>query len=131
MSSATNKRVSILDTPRSGSFKRNIIDGVPHCVDCNCVIDEYMPGQGGKPMRCSKCVKLRKSTVGIQQAAHTIVSCAVRSGIIKPPSQFSCVDCGLPASVYDHRNYYKPLDVQPVCRSCNVIRGPAINLKAA
>lgn len=36
-----------------------------------------------------------------------------------------CVDCGKPARVYDHREYAKPLDVQPVCSGCNVRRGPA------
>ena len=30
-----------------------------------------------------------------------------------------CVDCGKPAHSYDHRDYEKPLDVEPVCRSCN------------
>lgn len=27
---------------------------------------------------------------------------------------------------YDHRDYTKPLSVEPVCRSCNKLRGPAI-----
>lgn len=35
-----------------------------------------------------------------------------------------CTDCDAPASEYDHRNYYKKLDVQPVCRLCNCVRGP-------
>ena len=37
-----------------------------------------------------------------------------------------CVDCGAPARDYDHRDYNKPLDVEPVCRRCNILRGPAI-----
>jgi hypothetical protein len=36
-----------------------------------------------------------------------------------------CVDCGAPATDYDHRNYDKPLDVDPVCHKCNCRRGPA------
>lgn len=36
-----------------------------------------------------------------------------------------CVDCGKRATQYDHRDYSKPLDVKPVCRSCNLYRGPA------
>jgi len=39
----------------------------------------------------------------------------------------ACVDCGNPASVYDHRDYLKPLEVDPVCRVCNSKRGPAMN----
>ena len=41
----------------------------------------------------------------------------------------ACVDCGARASCYDHRDYNKPLDVDPVCRSCNYKRGPAISEK--
>ncbi len=37
-----------------------------------------------------------------------------------------CVDCGKKAGHYDHRDYNQPLDVQPVCESCNCRRGPAI-----
>lgn len=38
-----------------------------------------------------------------------------------------CVDCGAPADRYDHRDYSKPLDVEPVYCSCNGRRGPAKN----
>ena len=38
-----------------------------------------------------------------------------------------CVDCGTQrASVYDHRDYSKPIDVVAVCARCNLKRGPAI-----
>lgn len=40
-----------------------------------------------------------------------------------------CVDSGKPAEFYDHRDYSRPLDVEPVCPSCNSQRGPAIDLK--
>ena len=36
-----------------------------------------------------------------------------------------CVDCGAPATQWDHRSYSRPLDVDPVCSSCNIRRGPA------
>ena len=42
---------------------------------------------------------------------------------------FSCVDCGNPAFDYDHRRYKAPLDVVPVCRPCNLKRGPAIDVQ--
>ena len=34
-----------------------------------------------------------------------------------------CTDCNARASVYDHRDYNKPLEVAPVCKGCNVVRG--------
>jgi hypothetical protein len=37
----------------------------------------------------------------------------------------NCVDCADPASKYDHRDYGRPLDVEPVCQKCNHKRGPA------
>lgn len=36
-----------------------------------------------------------------------------------------CRDCRKRAVHYDHRDYGKPLDVDPVCQGCNVRRGPA------
>jgi hypothetical protein len=48
---------------------------------------------------------------------------ARRKGKLKPAKEFVCVDCGKPATDYDHRNYTKPLDVVPVCRGCNLRRG--------
>jgi hypothetical protein len=39
-----------------------------------------------------------------------------------------CVDCGAQARDYDHRDYNKPLEVNPVCRRCNLRRGPAIEV---
>jgi hypothetical protein len=43
-----------------------------------------------------------------------------------PARTFNCVDCGKTAHGYDHRDYRKPLDVVPICRSCNYKRGPAL-----
>jgi hypothetical protein len=39
-------------------------------------------------------------------------------------SGIKCMDCGEPATCYDHRNYYHPLAVDPVCKRCNNKRGP-------
>ena len=51
---------------------------------------------------------------------------AKKHGRIKPITESTkCVDCGKPAEMYDHRDYYKPLEVNPVCRTCNTKRGPA------
>lgn len=48
---------------------------------------------------------------------------AVLSGELPNPSTLKCVDCGQAASEYEHRDYAKPLDVAPVCGSCNMKRG--------
>lgn len=58
--------------------------------------------------------------------AYTIVGRAIRLGEMAPVHGQDCADCGKPAVHYDHRDYGRPLDVQPVCRRCNCLRGPAI-----
>lgn len=56
----------------------------------------------------------------------TEVAKAIRRGQLRRPSEFPCAGCGGPAIEYDHRDYNLPLVVEPVCRSCNLRRGPAI-----
>jgi len=50
----------------------------------------------------------------------------IREGRLKPVKECLCVDCGAPARHYDHRDYNKPTEVDPVCGSCNYKRGGAI-----
>ena len=51
---------------------------------------------------------------------------AVKAGLIpRITKKTKCVDCGAKAYGYDHRDYYKPLEVEPICRKCNHKRGPA------
>jgi hypothetical protein len=57
--------------------------------------------------------------------AHRAVAMAVKRGDLQHVSTLYCVDCGKFAQCYDHRDYEKPLDVEPVCFSCNSRRGPA------
>ena len=47
---------------------------------------------------------------------------------LPPADGQTCVDCGQRAFHYDHRYYSRPLDVVPVCRTCNHLRGPARDL---
>jgi predicted amidophosphoribosyltransferase len=63
--------------------------------------------------------------------AYYRVHAAVAAGKIPHPSTLICADCGAPAQFYDHRDYEKPLAVDPVCRGCNYKRGPAKQLQAA
>lgn len=60
---------------------------------------------------------------------HRIVSIAIRHGFLAPAYEHDCVDCGQQATVYDHRDYNKPLEVEPVCRACNKRRGAAVEFK--
>jgi hypothetical protein len=51
------------------------------------------------------------------------VSWAVEIGLLPRANTLMCVDCGKRAFCYDHRDYAKPLEVDPVCGRCNVLRG--------
>ena len=68
------------------------------------------------------------SDVRLRQRAIARVHMAVVKGILsKLDGKIACTDCGKPAWQYDHRDYGKPLEVQPVCHKCNNHRGPARN----
>lgn len=73
---------------------------------------------------CSECASSRP-TAKNGTHAHAMVRLAIKLGYLKPIAECVCVDCGAPATDYDHRDYNKPLDVDPVCRPCNYKRGPA------
>lgn len=65
----------------------------------------------------------------IRNKAHALVRKAVLAGELRALNgTINCVDCGAPAVCYDHRSYSKPLDVQPVCKSCNKRRGHAVDV---
>jgi len=70
--------------------------------------------------------KCSNEVVNIALKAGAKVHAAIRRGSIpKLDGTIGCVDCGKPARHYDHRDYTKPLDVVPVCISCNYRRGTA------
>lgn len=73
---------------------------------------------------CRTCTTHRPEAFGAT-AARAAVGAAVRRGELPPASTLACVDCNKPARDYDHRDNAKPLEVEPVCRSCNKKRGPA------
>ena len=75
---------------------------------------------------CVPCSLTIKVNSGATQA-HIAVHVEVRHGRMLPAKSFACVDCGRPAREYDHRDYNKPLAVDPVCNCCNGKRGAAIN----
>lgn len=97
-----------------------------YCALCGSQILRGGRGIVSSPYCCSQCA----SAVGSARAkAMQSVAKAVRVGDMKKAKECTCVDCGKPAIDYDHREYLKPLDVVPVCRSCNLKRGPAIDIK--
>lgn len=87
------------------------------CIDCGGATN-----RDSRAIYCWTCVKKGGK-------ARVAVASAIRNGLIPKAKIFDCVDCGSPAEHYDHRDYNKPLEVDPVCRKCNSRRGPAIPLK--
>lgn len=62
-----------------------------------------------------------------QRTAMSMVAKAKAQGLLPAlDGAIGCADCDRPAFVYDHRDYSRPLDVVPVCESCNRKRGTAI-----
>lgn len=55
----------------------------------------------------------------LRAAASKFVRVAVENGFLVNPTTCACVDCGAQARLHDHRDYSRPLDVEPVCRQCN------------
>ncbi len=76
-----------------------------------------------KNSRCDKCAWI---AAGVQSKARALVTKAISEGHLLKASAYKCVDCGWKAAQWEHRDYTKPLDVQPVCRSCNCRRGPGL-----
>lgn len=89
-----------------------------HCLEVD------ISGRWPSTVFCHDCTPAHVRDNGAI-AAHKAVARAVKCGELPRPSTLTCTDCGKPACDYDHRDYGKPLDVQPVCRSCNRKRGPA------
>lgn len=61
-----------------------------------------------------------------QRRAIAVIAREIKNGILEKVSTKKCVDCGKPAQHYDHRDYNKPLSVEPVCQPCNLLRGAGL-----
>ncbi len=79
-----------------------------------------------KPKRVELGRYVRQSILNGREEAMSAVAQAIRCGQLTHPSLLTCADCGAPAVEYDHRDYGRPVDVDPVCRRCNLLRGPAV-----
>jgi hypothetical protein len=107
--------IPVMSPVRTASYKSPVFT----CVHCRGVFRKRGPNR----MACVDCqdeVERQKSS------AHQRLYYRIKKGLIALPSDFACVDCGEPASRYDHRRYDEPYNVEPVCCSCNGKRGPAI-----
>lgn len=108
---------------------------------CKCFIcgTQEMSRGGGKYFRCVECKekglqrsnRYRDSDLIGRDQAMGFIQVAIRSGRLPHPSTLECADCRAPATEYEHRDYSKPLAVEPICRSCNLKRGPAIPVRGA
>ncbi len=83
--------------------------------------------RGSSAAMCNPCSRrAREKVIAITRVGHAAVAKAKKDGTLPElDGSVPCVDCGAPARDYDHRNYDNPLDVVPVCRRCNIRRGPA------
>ncbi len=84
---------------------------------------------------CAKCrspywdkAKNEKQYNQMRLWAANIVQNAKRRGFIGKPDFHKCKDCGKKATKWDHRNYGRPLIVEPVCHSCNIKRSKTKNI---
>jgi len=94
---------------------------ISYCRVCNGeIVDRYHSAK-----LCFPCADHRKNG---GHKAHSQVKKAIKNGILQPVKELKCKDCGCQAEIYDHKDYNKPLEVEPVCRSCNRKRGSAIPL---
>lgn len=87
------------------------------CIDC---------GKQKERRRASRCWPCTQHYDKWMHAANRAITRARARGLIGAASEQQCVDCGRQAFDWDHRDYTKPLHVEPVCRSCNGKRGPAL-----
>ena len=99
-----------------------------HFACCVCGVVERVRG-GNSRYCCAACKPLRRPEyygwVG-KEEAMAAVSAAIKAGQLPHPRGLRCADCSGPAVEYEHRDYNKPLQVDPICRGCNLRRGPAI-----
>ena len=66
-----------------------------------------------------------------QARAVAAVQKAKAAGVLPQlDGSVACRDCGAQAHHYDHRDYTRPLEVEPVCRKCNRRRGRAAGFDA-
>lgn len=105
---------------------------------CGLCGDVELVRGGGASFRCSAC-KARGAHLPYcgrgdwlgKDTAQRQVSASIRDGLLPRPRTLRCVDCNGEAVEYEHRDYNRPLTVEPICRGCNFRRGPAVPRKGS
>jgi len=101
------------------------------CAECKALIKQRnhaaaMKGAAKRRQNYPERARPINADIFWRSKAHSMVACAIRVGLLpKLDGSIVCTDCVEPAHEYDHRDYGRPLDVEPVCRSCNKRRGSA------
>lgn len=101
------------------------------CSGCGALLRQWVTPDGKKRRtraHCDDCSRLHCLWLDVlngRRLATAAVSKAKEEGLLPRPETLACVDCGKQAAQYDHRDYGQPLNVDPVCRSCNNVRGHA------
>jgi hypothetical protein len=109
------------------------VKGTRECAGCSADIS----WRHGRARWCLQCQGTRLRSAGAKPVAlplripganraHQAIYRAVKSGRLPRPDTLICADCGARATSYDHRDYNKPMEVDPVCKPCNLKRGHAI-----
>lgn len=98
------------------------------CSICNITYYRYRaPYPNNKCGQCQRDYHSQRVAKSGATAAHAAVQYEILCGRLADPKSLDCVDCGFKARLYDHRDYNKPLEVEPVCGSCNNKRWKAIS----
>jgi hypothetical protein len=106
----------------------------PDCLVCGKALAKVHPNT----KFCSKCVNTRRRAYWLRsknsgrhnEKARMLTKYAVKIGFLPHPTLYKCVDCKRrQAECYDHRDYSKPLQVDPVCLRCNSSRGKGKEVK--
>jgi len=73
-------------------------------------------------------LKVRQKLYSLRrEAAHKVHRAIIQGKLPRLTNgNVRCVDCQKKAQHYDHRDYTKPLTVEPVCQGCNFRRGLAV-----
>jgi hypothetical protein len=106
----------------------------PDCVLC----EKSLRGMHPNQKFCRRCAKSPRRAYALaarmkgnhNEQARMLTKYAVKIGFLPHPANSRCVDCRrVQAECYDHRDYSKPLEVDPVCLRCNSSRGKGIEVK--
>lgn len=104
-------------------------------IRCRCRVCQNveMSTGSGSHFRCTACIDADRRIPGGRYTcgsgklhAQGVVAGMVRSNRLPHPKTLNCTDCSAQACEYEHRDYNHPTKVEPICRRCNLKRGPAI-----